>query len=135
MSEPLLHLRLYGRRPGLNEIVAADRTARMAGARLKRVETHAVEVAARNLKAIEGGYWLFVWFERDRRRDPDNIAAGGLKVIFDGLQRAHVITRDGWFQVRGLLHAYSVNGRPGVLVECYARAADAAAAWLEWQEA
>jgi len=134
VSDPILHLRLYGRRPGLNEIVSADRTARMAGARLKANEMRAVALAARNLKPIPGGFWLFVWMEPNRRRDPDNIAAGGVKVIFDGLQDAGIIRRDGWEQVRGLLNAQVIDkARPGVLVECYAHADDCAAAWLEWE--
>jgi hypothetical protein len=38
----------------------------------------------------------FRWREPDERRDPDNIAAGGTKLILDSLQAMNVIHTDGW---------------------------------------
>lgn len=47
---------------------------------------------------------LFLWVEKEKRRDPDNIAAGGTKIILDSLQQIGVIRGDGWALYEMELH-------------------------------
>jgi hypothetical protein len=58
----------------------------------------------------------FRWFERNRRRDHDNVAAAK-KLVLDALVRAGVIGGDGWKHVSGFSDRFAVDPqRPGVLV-------------------
>lgn len=38
----------------------------------------------------------FTWFETTRKRDPDNIAAGGRKIILDAMRAIGMLSNDGW---------------------------------------
>jgi len=48
------------------------------------------------------------WYCPDRRKDPDNVAAG-IKFILDGLVSAGVLTNDGWKQIGGICHSFKVD--------------------------
>ena len=39
------------------------------------------------------------WYEKDRRRDRDNISSFGRKVIQDALVQAHILQNDGWNEI------------------------------------
>lgn len=54
--------------------------------------------------------------EPNRKRDPDNIAAGAAKLILDGLVQAGVLEGDGWDQVTALSFSWRVGKHPGVRV-------------------
>lgn len=87
--------------PGMNEIVAS---AKGPGAyhrysKLKKSWTDTVHLLAkaRHIPPMQPGVHLqFDWHCQNRRRDPDNIAAGGRKFILDGLVNAGVLPGDGW---------------------------------------
>ena len=109
--------------PGLNEIIDAAKGSggRGAGyARLKRDWTEAVWAYAKNqrLPAFPGRVVIeFRWFEKERRRDPDNVAAGGRKLVLDGLVKAGVLKGDGWKFVQSWTDRFDVApDRPGVAV-------------------
>ncbi len=96
--------------PGLNELIAAAKGSGgrgMAYAKLKRQWTDTVWALARNAGIHKPGPFeqrVFIdwtWLERDKRRDPDNVAAGGRKLILDGLVKAGVLAGDGWKHVAG----------------------------------
>jgi len=82
--------------------------------------TRIVAVHARHIRRRQSSYFIFEWKERDRRRDPDNIAAAGRKLILDGLVLAGVLPDDGWNHVLGWTDRFEVDReRPGVLVELF----------------
>lgn len=121
-SEHAITLRLIGELPGLNEITAANRRNKYAGAKQKAEVETAIILQIRRQR---GGrplfprryHWRFTWHCKDKRRDPDNIAAG-VKFIFDALQTAGIITNDGWDYVATITHNFSVSEElPGVTVE------------------
>lgn len=91
-----------GPMPGLNELIDAAKGSGGVGkhyARLKRDWTGVVAGYATRAKmpTFPGRViFLFHWFEESRRRDPDNVAAGGRKLILDGLVKAGVLKGDGW---------------------------------------
>ncbi len=117
-GKPVYTLWIPGRLPGLNEVIETNRSNRYQGATLKKNATMLVQVVSREgfTALVCGSYhWRFTWYEKDRRRDPDNIASAA-KFIFDGLQHRGVITNDGWGTVASIYHAFEI-GEPGVLVE------------------
>ena len=51
----------------------------------------------------------FHWYCRNRRKNPDNIAAGGRKIIFDALQTVGILPDDNWQWVIGLRDKFFVD--------------------------
>lgn len=59
--------------------------------------------------------FIAIWHAESRRLDPDNLAAGGRKVILDGLVKAEIIENDGWKQVSAWQDEFVlVPGKVGV---------------------
>jgi Holliday junction resolvase RusA-like endonuclease len=114
---------ILGRLPGLNELIAAAkqryRGKNVAYAKLKADAERSVWLGIRQakLRRIEGPVFIdFIWMEPNRRRDPDNIAAGGRKIILDALVHANILAGDGWRHVSGWTDRFSVSREAGVLV-------------------
>ncbi len=110
--------------PGLNEIIAAAKSGRGKGnaySRLKADWTQSVwaHAKAAHLRLMETPVRIgFLWVEKDRRRDPDNVAAGGRKLILDGLVKAGVLSDDGSHEIQSWTDTFTVGKKsPGVHVE------------------
>jgi len=89
-----------------------------------------VVAAAAKWPAPERPAFSFIWFEPDRKRDPDNVRAGGTKLILDALVLAGVITGDGARTVDGFMGDVFVYGeREGVDVSAWTPEANAAS-WV-----
>lgn len=89
---------LSGQLPGRNKAEEAARSHWSQAAKLKAQNTEAVawQVMASMIKPVVGKAEIVVTFyEKDERRDADNIIGGGLKYILDGLVLAGVIVDDG----------------------------------------
>ena len=122
-SRALQYLFIPGPLPGMNELLAAKRQRRGRGqdayGKLKRVWHDAVLAAVlqekvRPMKSVKVS---FGWLEPTRRRDPDNIAGGGQKLVLDGLVHAGVLENDGWQQVEAINHEFHhAPAKPGVIV-------------------
>lgn len=106
-----------GTMPGLNEYVREMNRSRYDGARMKRRETERARLCALGLPYFPGRVRvLFTWVERDRRRDPDNVAFAK-KFVFDGLVAAGVIQNDSPRYVAGFEDRFAVDpGNPRVEV-------------------
>lgn len=106
-----------GRFPSLNEYIDAERGIRYKAAAIKRKYTDLVAEAACNMPAfLDPVYVTFDWYERDHRRDPDNIRFAA-KFILDGLVKAGVIKNDTQRWICGLEDRYHVDAqRPRVVV-------------------
>lgn len=73
---------------------------------------------------VHPGCWAFTFLfvEQNVRRDPDNIAGGAVKFIFDGLRLAKLLDDDGWASVGSLYYEFTTPKLspgltvPGVLV-------------------
>ncbi|WP_447859710.1 hypothetical protein [Nitrospira calida] len=118
-----LRLHLPGPLPGLNELVAAAKRRSGTGwngyAALKRqwMAVLAPMIAGAKLPRLSRAWIGFRWLEPARRRDPDNIAAGGRKLVLDALVAAGVLPGDGWRGVLGWSDRFAVDARrPGVTV-------------------
>jgi Holliday junction resolvase RusA-like endonuclease len=110
--------------PGLNELLAAAKSGHGRGnayARLKADWMQSVwaHAKAAHLKPMATPVRIgFLWVEKDRRRDPDNVAGGGRKLVLDGLVKAGVISDDGADEIRSWTDTFAVDKKaPGVRVE------------------
>jgi len=112
---------IHGPLPGLNELIRAKGNTRyQAYNKLKRawMKTIQWELMAGKITPVSTAYFRFVWYERDRRRDLDNIAAGGRKLILDALVLNGILANDGWKEVSGWSDEFRVSKElPGVEVE------------------
>lgn len=92
-----------GTLPGLNDYITAERTNRYKGAALKKqfqqVVTLAIKRHLRGVKFTGQVTMFYTFFERDRRRDKDNVRGFAHKVIQDALVKAGVLKNDGWAQI------------------------------------
>jgi len=105
--------------PNLNEVLSAAKGYGGRGfgyAKLKRqwTQTVSLHALAAGLKHMDRACFEFRWVESNQKRDPDGIAAGGRKVIFDGLVLARVLDNDGWKQIAGWTDTFEVGPKPGV---------------------
>nr|DAG45978.1 MAG TPA: Endodeoxyribonuclease RusA [Caudoviricetes sp.] len=112
---------IRGTLPGLNELIEAERRNRFIGAKLKKQYEAVVMRAARSLGNVEFEepvYMVYHWYEKDRRRDKDNICAFGRKVIQDALVKARFLRNDGWKNIAGFEDRFYVDkDKPRVVVE------------------
>lgn len=112
---------IFGRLPGLNEIVAANRSHYHAGAKQKKETTLlCAQYAGLGGVPIFSGPILviFNWFEPNARRDLDNIC-GGAKFVLDGLVLAGRIPNDSRKFVQSIFHRFPEPDKknPRIVVE------------------
>jgi hypothetical protein len=101
---PVHSVWIPGPLPGLNEIIDARGHVRgkwngYMAMKTKWGDRIATMAFVQKFPKITGGYFTYLFVERDRRRDKSNIAGGGVKLIEDGLQEAELLENDGWDQV------------------------------------
>lgn len=71
-----------------------------------------------NVEFEEPVYMIYRWYEKDRRRDKDNICAFGRKVIQDALVKARYLSNDGWKNIAGFEDWFYVDAKhPRIVVE------------------
>ena len=108
-------LTIYGRLPGLNDMIEADRRDRRAGNRLKQESQETIRLyILRDLKhlKIEKPVELhYSFYEPNRRRDLDNISGYAHKVTQDALVASGVLKNDGWANIVGMQDSFFVDAR------------------------
>lgn len=90
---------IHDRLPGLNEFIAQQRANKYGGNLMKRYIQKQVEWEIRSAKLmpIKGRVFIhYTFYEPDKRRDKDNIAAVAYKVIQDALVATGILRGDGW---------------------------------------
>ena len=117
-----MKLVIYGRLPGLNEYIDAERKSRYKAAKLKSdAEQLVMAYAHRDLRkwrAHGAVYMHYTWYERDRRRDKDNVSGYGRKIIQDALVKGGYLRNDGWNEIAGFSDEFRVDkSRPRIEVE------------------
>lgn len=114
---------INGRLPGMNEYIEKSRQNPKAGANLKKqAQTEVIWFIKSQIrgKLKEPVYMSYLWVERDRRRDKDNVSAFGRKVIQDALVQTGRLRNDGWENVDGFCDEFSVDkARPRIEVTIY----------------
>jgi hypothetical protein len=115
-------LTIKGRLPGLNEYTDACRTNPRTGAKMKQdaqelVMWHILS-QIRGLRFTKPVFLLFTFYERDRRRDRDNVSSFARKVIQDALVKCSNLQDDGWDYVTGHYDKFAVDKKdPRIVVE------------------
>ena len=106
---------------GLNDIIDAERAHRQKGAKLKREQMNAVILVLRRQirqPLREPVTMHYLWVEKDRRRDKDNVSSGGRKIIQDALVKMKALKNDGWANIDSFSDAFSVDKkRPRIEIE------------------
>lgn len=114
---------INGRLPGLNDLIEKERTHRQAGGKLKREsQADVIWFIKTQLqgKLKEPVYMAYLWVEKDRRRDMDNVSAFGRKVIQDALVISGKLKNDGWDNIKGFSDSFLVDReRPRIEVTIY----------------
>lgn len=101
-----------GRLPGLNEYIAAERTNKYRGAAMKKEAETLVILSAKQMRgwrAKSPVMMYYLWVEKDRRRDKDNISGYGRKIIQDALVKAGYLKGDGWAHIVGFADEFAVD--------------------------
>ena len=97
----------------LNDYLSAERTSRYKGAEMKAQNEELVKIAIKQqMKGIrieEPVFMEYRWYEKNRRRDLDNISSFGRKVIQDALVQTHVLQNDGWKEIEGFSDEFFVD--------------------------
>lgn len=71
----------------------------------------------RGVKIQKPVHMEYTWFEKDKRRDLDNISSFGRKVIQDALVNSEVLKNDGWKEIKGFSDKFLVDaGNPRIEV-------------------
>lgn len=108
-----------GELPSMNEIVKASKAHHMAYANMKKDYTALAQMSAGNLPEMKRVDVVVTWYCKNKRKDPDNVAAGS-KFVLDGLVKAGKIPDDGWDEIRSLCHQFDIDkNNPRVEVAIY----------------
>lgn len=117
-----MKLVIHGRLDGLNDYISACRTNHYKGAGMKSQNERIV--CAEIMRQMRGKHFKrpvvmrYTWYEKNRRRDLDNVSSFGRKVIQDALVRCHVLDNDGWRNIKGFSDSFKVDARnPRIEVE------------------
>lgn len=116
----MITLTIPGTLPGMNEVIGVARANRFASSNQKKKYTelvayHAMAARIPTMKRIALN---ITWYEKDRRRDIDNITGGGSKFILDGLVLAGVIPDDNQKVVTDITHTVKVDkAEPRIEIE------------------
>ena len=106
-------LTIPGKLNNLNDYIAAERSNRYRGAKMKADNGNAVSLAVmqcmKGVRIRRPVFMEYTWVEPDRRRDLDNISSFGRKVIQDALVEAGVLEDDGWKHVAGFSDRFRVD--------------------------
>ena len=115
---------IHGRLDNLNDYIKALDTSRYKGSALKNENESKVlqEIYSQfgRLRIIKPVKMHYVWYEKDKRRDLDNVSSFGRKVIQDALVKSRVLQNDGWNEIKGFSDEFYVdskNPRIEILIE------------------
>lgn len=104
---------IQGRLDGLNEYTSSNRTNPHVGGRMKRDNEDliiwSVKNQLRGIKIDEKINIHYKFYEKNRRRDKDNIAATAMKFVQDALVKAGTIKDDGWNEIEGFTQEFYVD--------------------------
>lgn len=108
-------LAIPGTLPNLNDYIAAERTNRHKGAKMKadsgNVVAAAIRQCLRGVRIEKTVYMEYTWYEPNKRRDKDNVSSFGRKVIQDALVQCGVLKDDGWKYVVGFSDSFEVDNK------------------------
>lgn len=110
-------LTLIGQLPRMNKLAGDQRKWAYANLKKQAEAYIGYEIKAQKLKPIDFAYFSFIWFEPNKKFNPDNISSSQ-KFVFDALVTGGILKNDGWSEVLGLKHDFVCNhgGEAGVQI-------------------
>lgn len=109
-----------GEMPGMNEMIDAAKKGKRGYqpyATMKKENTEIVTWRAKKVSKKRRIYLDITWYCRNKKRDPDNIAAA-VKFIWDGLVQAGIIGNDGWAENGGWSNKFKIDkNNPRIEIE------------------
>jgi Holliday junction resolvase RusA-like endonuclease len=107
-------IEIKGKLPSLNEYIAACRTNPHVGAKMKQETEALVGYQLGALRPIKAPVIIhFVWYEKNSRRDKDNVAAAK-KFVLDAMQKAGKLPNDNNKFIAGFTDGFVYGGEYGV---------------------
>ena len=103
---------IEGRLPSLNEYTNKNRSNRYEAAKMKREceEQIGWSIKAQRIEPVSSRADLtYVFFEKNRRRDKDNISGVAHKFINDALVKCGILEDDSWEYVGELKDRFEVD--------------------------
>ena len=113
-----------GRLANLNDYQYACRSHYMVGNKMKKQEQAKVKqaIVCSGIEPIKN-YPIkikYYFYEENRRRDLDNVAAMAHKFIQDSLVNLEVLENDGWKQIKGFEDTFDIDkDNPRIEVEIF----------------
>lgn len=108
----MITLTIGGSLPNLNEYTKANRANIFVGANMKKKAeikiTSYIQQQLHGVNTVDKCTIRFVWVEKDKRRDLDNIAFAK-KFILDALVSNGILKGDGWSCVTGFSDSFNVD--------------------------
>ena len=97
-------LSIKGRLGGLNKHIQKGKRNPHEYASWKKEQKNRVvaEIGIADIDPVPACHLVIRYFEKSRRRDPDNIIGGGQKIIIDALVDAGILEDDGWRCIWGV---------------------------------
>jgi Holliday junction resolvase RusA-like endonuclease len=106
-------LTIPGTLPSLNEYIAAMNYNRHAGNKMKQENMQIVgwdiRQQLKGVKIEKPVRIKFFWYERNRKRDIDNVCSMGRKVILDALVEQGVLQNDNQKWIKGFEDTFDVD--------------------------
>lgn len=104
---------INGRLPGMNQWISAQNSNRYKGAQMKKDAQALCEWQIKQqLKGVRINRPVkihYIWYERNTRRDLDNVSGFGHKIIQDALVKCGVLKDDGWKDIQGFTDTFAVD--------------------------
>lgn len=101
--------------PGLNEYQYACRSHFSKGAKMKKSAIQIVSAyiyqQLRNVKIKNKVRIDYIWYEKNKKRDLDNISSFGRKVIQDALVDNGILENDGWNNIVGFSDTFYIDSQ------------------------
>ena len=99
-----------GELPTMNEIIDGSKAHWGSFKQIKDDTEAKIKFCAenQNVPFFEQVFFQITYYRKNKRYDPDNIAAGK-KFILDALQKAGIIKNDGWKTVKGFFEKWEVD--------------------------
>lgn len=108
---------IRGKLPSLNEYIAACRANKFEGAKMKQETETAILWQIGRLQQITAPVIIhFIWHEKTRRRDKDNVAFAK-KFVLDALQKSGKLPNDNNRFIAGFSDAFTYGTDYGVTIE------------------
>ena len=106
---------IHGKLNNLNDYINALDASRYKGAGLKADNEARVlqEIYSQfgRLRITRPVRMQYSWYEKNKRRDLDNISSFGRKVIQDALVKSRVLQNDGWDEIIGFSDEFYVDAK------------------------